>query len=972
MDDLLLDFLTEASESLAVLDSELVKFEQDPNDTAILANIFRLMHTIKGTCGFLGLPRLESVAHAGEDVLGKFRDGELEVTPAAVTLILNAIDQIRALLEYLEQNEGHEPEGDDAELISNLRAIIEGGPTEAPPVAEAPAAAPATDNGPVLSDDGIPVAAELLAEVEAATAAGAHAASTDDISAEMAAERAAETQVDAPESGPVVDDNGIPVAAELLAEVEAAQSAGAEAASTAEIAAEMAAERDAESNDPASPPAPAPAPAPTPAPEAKKAAPAEEAKSEKEGQKSVTNQSIRVNVTVLEDLMTLVSELVLSRNNLLQMVRHEEDSEFTSPLQRLSLITSDLQESVMKTRMQPIGSAWAKLPRIVRDLAVETGKKIDLQMVGEETELDRQVLEMIRDPLTHMVRNSADHGLETPVDRTTVSKHETGVIKLQAYHEGGHIIIEIADDGRGLNMQRIRDKVIENGLATEAELDLMDETQIQQYIMNPGFSTAQQVTSVSGRGVGMDVVRSNIEQIGGTVQFKSIEGQGSTFTIKIPLTLAIVSALIVEGAGERFAIPQLSVRELVRASPDSEHTVETINNSPVLRLRNRLLPLIHLNELLGLGPDTKHNEAEYFVVVTQVGSKSFGIIVDQVFDTEEIVVKPVAKILKGLDYYSGNTILGDGTVIMILDPNGISGEVGQEAVTSDQLGEEESASGKETTSFLIFRAGGDELKAVQMALVARLEKIDVSEIEIVAGERVVQYRGRLMPLISFDPNHQWITEGRQHILVFTEGERSMGLAVDDIVDVVEDDMDIELESDEPGVMGSSIINGEATDIIDTSHYLTRAYPDWFDGTKSTAKSPATTLGTIGAKKSILLVDDSQFFRNLLTPFLTTSGFKVTTAETAVEALSMRDRGMTFDLIVSDIEMPEMNGYEFAEVVREDPLWKNTPLIALSSFATAEHIQRGKQVGFQAFVPKTKREDLLAKLSESLSQTEIAA
>lgn len=968
MDDLLLDFLTEASESLSVLDSELVKFEQDPNDTAILANIFRLMHTIKGTCGFLGLPRLESVAHAGEDVLGKFRDGELEVTPNAVTLILNAIDQIRALLEYLEQNEGAEPAGDDAELIANLRAIIEGGPEAAAPVEGSPdqsseTPAPA-ENGPVLSDDGIPVAAELLAEVAAAAASGAQAASTDAIAAEMAAERAAEDVGNEVESGPVVDDSGIPVAAELLAEVQAAQAAGAQAASASDIEADMASERASEAPD-------APARAAPPAAKPSSPVPAEAAKGDKESQKSVTNQSIRVNVTVLEDLMTLVSELVLSRNNLLQMVRHEEDSEFTSPLQRLSLITSDLQESVMKTRMQPIGSAWSKLPRIVRDLAVETGKKIDLQMIGEDTELDRQVLELIRDPLTHMVRNSADHGLEPPADRSAASKPETGVIKLQAYHEGGHIIIEIADDGRGLNMQRIRDKVIENGLATESELELMDETQIQQFIMNPGFSTAQQVTSVSGRGVGMDVVRSNIEQIGGTIQFKSVEGLGSTFTIKIPLTLAIVSALIVEGAGERFAIPQLSVRELVRASPDSEHTVETINNSPVLRLRNRLLPLIHLNELLGLGPDTKHNDAEYFVVVTQVGSKNFGIIVDQVFDTEEIVVKPVAKILKGLDYYSGNTILGDGTVIMILDPNGISGEVGQEALTGDKDGEEEVSGGKETTTFLIFRAGGDELKAVPMALVARLEKIDMSEVEVVGGERVVQYRGRLMPLISFDPSHEWPTEGRQHILVFTEGERSMGLAVEDIVDVVEDSMGIELESDKPGVMGSAIINGLATDIIDTGHYLTRAYPDWFDGTK-VLNSQSSTIARIGGQKSILLIDDSQFFRNLLTPFLTTSGFKVTTAETAVEALSMRDKGMSFDLIVSDIEMPEMNGYEFAEIVKDDPLWRNIPLIALSSFATSEHIQRGYEVGFEAFVPKTKREELLAKLSESLTQTELAA
>ena len=323
----------------------------------------------------------------------------------------------------------------------------------------------------------------------------------------------------------------------------------------------------------------------------------------KAGESSLATQSIRVHVEVLEDLMTMVSELVLTRNQLMQIQRAQDTSDdFAAPLQNLNYIVSELQEGVMKTRMQPIGNAWSKLARIVRDLAHDLGKKIELRMHGQETELDRQVRELIRDPLTHMVRNSADHGLETPKERVKAGKPETGVISLNAFHQGGHIIIEIKDDGRGLNVEGIKRKVVANGLATEAELEGMPDSKIHQFIFKAGLSTAETVTKTSGRGVGMDVVRTNIERIGGTVELVSAEGKGSTFTIKIPLTLAIVSALVVECAGERFSIPQISVLELVRASAHSEHRIEHLNDTPVLRLRDRLLPLVSLRSLLQMDP----------------------------------------------------------------------------------------------------------------------------------------------------------------------------------------------------------------------------------------------------------------------------------------------------------------------------------------------------------------------------------
>uniref|UniRef100_UPI000A6844A0 chemotaxis protein CheA n=1 Tax=Bradyrhizobium tropiciagri TaxID=312253 RepID=UPI000A6844A0 len=492
MDDLLREFLTESSESLDTVDNQLVQFEQDPNNAKILDNIFRLVHTIKGTCGFLGLPRLEALAHAGETLMGKFRDG-MPVKAEAVTLILSSIDRIKEILGGLEATEA-EPEGNDRDLIDQLEAMVEHGMAamtageaaeEDVPVVEAPSVQADMTEGTLV-----------VQTLERPLRPGE--VSLDELERAF---RETETEVAAP-----------PPAAKAVA---------------------------------------AAAPAAEPAEAAKKPARKAAAEDVQEGDK-IANQSIRVNVDTLEHLMTMVSELVLTRNQLLEISRRNEDTEFKVPLQRLSNVTAELQEGVMKTRMQPIGNAWQKLPRIVRDLSGELGKQIELEMHGADTELDRQVLDLIKDPLTHMVRNSADHGLETTAERLAAGKPEQGTIRLSAYHEGGHIIICIADNGRGLNTERIKAKALQNGLVTEAELEKMTEAQIHKFIFAPGFSTAAQVTSVSGRGVGMDVVRTNIDQIGGTIDIKSVAGEGASVTIKIPLTLAIVSALIVEAGGDRF------------------------------------------------------------------------------------------------------------------------------------------------------------------------------------------------------------------------------------------------------------------------------------------------------------------------------------------------------------------------------------------------------------------------------------
>ncbi len=904
MDDLLAEFLTESNEGLQVLDNELVKLEQNPNDPELLSNIFRLMHTIKGTCGFLGLPRLEGVAHAGENVLGRLRDGEITVSPEIVSLILECLDRIREILAALEATES-EPEGDDADLIARLNAAAEG-KASAP---EAPAA-----------DEPAPEPVEMVSEEESQPG---DASEPEAVETEAAAEATVEA---APESEAPVEPT------------------------------------------PETPEAPKPAASDAPPAPAAKA----EAKATKES--AVANQSIRVNVDLLEDLMTMVSELVLTRNQLLQILRTQKESEFGGPLQRLNHVVSELQEGVMKTRMQPIGNAWAKLPRLVRDLSHELGKKIELEMRGADTELDRQVLDLIKDPLTHMVRNSADHGLERTEDRVSTGKSETGTIVLEAYHEGGQIIIKISDDGRGINVDRVKEKAIVNGLATEAEMEMLSDQQINQFIFKPGFSTAEAVTAVSGRGVGMDVVRTNIEKIGGTIELTSTQGEGSCFTIKIPLTLAIVSALIVACAGERFAIPQLSVVELVRASGASEHSIERIQDTPVLRLRDRLLPLVHLRDLLHLENDftelTEEQEdvrRDDFIVVTQVANYSFGIIVDRVFDTEEIVVKPVAPILREISLFSGNTILGDGSVVMILDPNGIASVTGEINVTdkAEEDAQQEVAHAEDRVAMLLFRAEGNTPKAVPLSLVARLEEVDLAQVEASGDQRVVQYRGQLMPLFTMEGSEEPTSEsGRRPVLVFSEQGRNLGLMVNEIVDIIETPLNVELSGESDGFVGSAIINDAATEVIDVGYYVNLAFDDWFGaGRQATADA--------GNGRRVLLVDDSAFFRNLLSPLLDVAGYQVTTVESAVEALQLCEEGRDFDVIISDIEMPGMSGYDLCEALKTKR-WAETPIVALSAHSSPGDIARGREVGFADYVAKFDRDALLSSLDETLAEMRGAA
>ncbi|WP_026379080.1 hybrid sensor histidine kinase/response regulator [Afifella pfennigii] len=901
MDELLREFLTETNESLDVADAELVKFEREPNNANILNNIFRLVHTIKGTCGFIGLPRLATLAHAAETLMDKFRQG-VPVTPEAVSLVLQTIDRIKEILAKLEASGGTEPEGSDADLIALLEAMANAETAEAAePQVTVGELVPQVLERPLLPGE-VPLdELERMfreTEVEIETPKPARGKGRKSTSTAAPDEPAARTQ--AP-SAPAAAEPQKP------AEPDAPKAAGNEASAAAAA-------------------------------------------------NNVSNQSIRVNLDVLENLMTMVSELVLTRNQLMEIARRQEDSDFKVSLQRLSTVTAELQEGVMRTRMQPIGHAWQKLPRIVRDLAQDLGKQIELEMAGADTELDRQVLDLIKDPLTHMVRNSADHGLESAAERRAAGKPEKGTIRLSAFHEGGHIIIEIADDGRGLNTDRIRAKAAEKNLASEAELAKMPDSQIHRFVFHAGFSTADKVTNVSGRGVGMDVVRSNIELIGGNVDVRSADGKGSTFVIKIPLTLAIVPALIVEVARERLAIPQLAVVELVRIQPGSEHRIERIKEAPVLRLRDKLLPVVHLGRLLGHASEQEESTVEDgFIAVMQVGNRTFGVIVDAVFHTEEIVVKPMSSMLRHIGMFSGSTILGDGTVIMIVDPNGVA----QAAATTIESTASQAASetaalpgdAEAKVSMLVFRAGSQEPKAVPLSLVTRLEEFEVDKVELSGGRPILHYRGDLIPLVYADERMTPRAEGTQPMLIFSDNGHTMGLVVDEIVDFVEEPLNIELPCETPGMLGSAVLAGKATEVLDIAYFLSIAFGE--------------RLGKMEGHHAgrVLFVDANPFYRNMVQPMLRGAGYDVHACASQEEALSLLGSGLRFDMIMADIDQAGPDGRSFAEAVRDLPDIGDVTLMAVTGASLPSNSERSRMTGFDRCLGKLDRAGLIAALRE---------
>jgi len=794
MDEIVKDFLIESNENLDRLDQELVKLESEPSSKELLASVFRTIHTIKGSCGFLGFARLEKLAHAGESLLSRLRDGKLSLSAEITSGLLTMVDAVRRMLAAIQAS-GQDGEEDYAQLIE-LLARLQG------ETAELPAAVPA--NSP---------AAKVVAE-------------PPPVSPDMRPEPDSDRESVAPDPakiGGVLIERGL-VQPDDLAQALEIQEKGrhkvgeilvAEGAARPEDV--LAAEQTVESRNP-----------------------------------QAAMETIRVGVTLLDRLMTLVGELVLARNQLLQFSNSTQDTGLQAVSQRMNLIATELQEEVMKTRMQPIGNIWNKFPRTVRDLAHSCGKEVRLVMEGQDTELDRTIIEAIKDPLTHLVRNSMDHGIETPETRQRAGKDPTGILTMRAFHEGGQVNIEISDDGAGLNGDRIRQKAIERGLIPAQQATRMPDRDVFNLIFLPGFSTAEKITKVSGRGVGMDVVKTNVEKIGGAVDIQSTPGRGTTVRVKIPLTLAIIPALIASCSGERFAIPQVSLSELVRL--DAEETgkgIELVHGAPVYRLRGRLLPLVYLDRELGLrsGPgDEPSREAAINIVVLQAEDRQFGLIVDEITDTEEIVVKPLGKQLKGISAYSGATIMGDGRVALILDVPGLAQKARVIAEAHESAHEEaRSQAGAEGVrdehALLLAENGLEGRVAIPLSMVARLEEFPTTVVERAGAQEVMQYRGQIIPLVRLSQiippaseAEKLANAGSIQVVVYSEGKRTVGLIVDRIVDIVEERAAVEPLAPRMGIVGSFVTQRHVTDLLDVPALVRAAVPGLLDAAGSEAGS----------------------------------------------------------------------------------------------------------------------------------------
>jgi two-component system, chemotaxis family, sensor kinase CheA len=759
MNEVIREFLIETHENLAQLDLDLVTLEKEPTERETLARVFRTLHTVKGTAGFLGLEKLQAVAHAAENLLSRLRDGELVFNAEIASALLKVVDAVRQMLEQVETSET-DGAGDYANLIQTLerlRTATGNMPPSAPPAARtesAPVPEPNSGEKSQVLPPRIPnIGATLLA----------------------------------PESS-------LPEAVELRTS-------------------------------------------------------------------AVSDSSIRVDVGLLDKLMNLVGELVLARNQIMQYSTSQDDTAFVGTVQRLNLLTTELQAGVMKTRMQPISNIWSKFPRVVRDLAVACGKQARLEMEGQETELDRTIIEAIRDPLTHLVRNAVDHGIEPPAERLARGKAAEGRLALHAFHEGGKVLIEIADDGGGIDPQRIRAKALQAKLVTADQADRLNERELVNLVFLPGFSTTDRVTQFSGRGVGMDVVRTNVEKIGGAVTIESRPGRGTTVLMKIPLTLAIIPALTITSAGDRYAIPQVSLLELVRLEGEqAERGIERIHGAPVYRLRGNLLPLVYLKDQLhpqctpveARSPDrAPTGDGAINIVVLQADDRQFGLVVDAIHDTEEIVVKPLQKQLKGISVFAGATIMGDGKVALILDVLGLAQRANVVAGVRERALSEKPASAPEPAAdrqtVLLFATHDGGRMAMPLSQVARLEEFPRSALERVGPQDVVQYRDEILPLIHVaralrqrrrpGNNRRFASRRRTNdppkandgdtvqVVVYAGQGQRVGLVVDRILDIAEETLVARSPARRPGVLFTAVIQGRVTEFLDVEGILRSADPD---------------------------------------------------------------------------------------------------------------------------------------------------
>ncbi len=727
MDELTREFLIESQEGLDRMERCLTDLEERPRDAALLGEIFRSVHTIKGTTGFLAFRRLEKLAHAGENLLGLLRDNKIDANSAVITALLQLLDGLRAILKTIE-SDGNEGSGEDIALIARLDELRE------PPIKLE------------VGEKSRSTMARPRQQVHARSAAQIASQQPKIVSVRAPSQIGVATAPEAPST-----TSAAAAAISILEPVSAQDSLAAEKPSLRSGA-------TASSSAPRTP-----------------------------GSTTAAESTLRVDIALLNRMMNLVGELVLTRNQVLQATA--ADPSMTLLSRRLDMVTADLRESVMKARMQPVSNIFSKMPRIVRDLSQSLGRRVNLHVEGQETELDKSLLEAIKDPLTHAVRNALDHGIEPPEVRQAGGKDPEGLLTLRAVQEGSHVIVEVSDDGAGIDVDRVREKAIERGLITADRAALLAECELLQLIFLPGFSTAAKVTNVSGRGVGMDVVRTNVEKIGGKVEIDSRAGKGATLRMRIPLTLAIIPALIVRSLNQSFALPQAALSELVHIPPEkAAGSIEWIENAALYRLRGRLLPIVFLEGLLTPGRKCQlAANRDNFITVLEADGRRFGLVVDSLADPEEIVVKPLSPVLKDIGLYSGATVLGSGDLALILDPGSIAMKTGvtmsRDQERSGAAEEEGAAAGK--IEYLLVEAAGRQA-AVPLGDVLRIEQIPLSRVEYAGSRPVINFEGELLPVedsggvVAAAAN---CPETPIAVVVCRDGNRHVGIAVSHVLDV---------------------------------------------------------------------------------------------------------------------------------------------------------------------------------------------
>jgi two-component system chemotaxis sensor kinase CheA len=1052
-DETLQMYVEEATEHLGDIENDLLAIEQAGADidVELVNKVFRAAHSIKGGAGFLGLTKIKDLGHKIENILDMVRNRELVPEPEIVNIVLLAFDKLRDLITNVAESNDAYIDDHVAALTAAASANLEGEEKASVDrlvevrdrrgrvVFEVPEfdllqnkkggknlyllefdlihdvqRKKKTVFDVLKSMDSTGIILDLKVDFEAVGTLEDDEFSNripffvlfgsiieDDIMPallDLGGEFITTLSVDLPseQQTPAAD-----FARELLDQTPQAP----EEDQTDSLVSELFSEQSLSSalSAPVSrpeptPPAPVPAASPAPIP-----APAMDddpsRKADPRVPKTAITQpdSLRVHVSLLEDLMNLAGELVLSRNQLMQAISSGAIHQIEVAGQRIDLVTSELQETIMLTRMQTVGNIFNKFPRVVRDLARNLGKEIDLQLEGNDVELDKTIIEGLGDPLTHLVRNSADHGIEMPDVRVAAGKQAMGTIVLKAYHEAGQVIIEIVDDGGGLNTDKIVAKALSRGLITPDQAKSMSDKEKANLIFLPGLSTAEQVTDVSGRGVGMDVVKSNLDQLGGQVDIETERGKGTTIRIKLPLTLAIIPSLLVSVGQERYAIPQVNVDELLRIPVEQiTERVELVGDAEVLLLRGELIPLLYLSNVLGL--DASSCEASRLVgevlrgdkslediqkdgcvsadvnlVVVSAGQFRYGLVVDQLHDSVEIVVKPLGRHFKDCQGYAGATIMGDGHVALILDVAGLgrlgdlSLSIAREQVQAPK--EAEVGSGQEKLSLFVFRNTPQEYCAVPLDLVARVELIDAAEIEEVGGRRVIKYRGGTLPVFSLDQatNVNLLDiSGELIVIVFLMAGHEIGLLAKPPVDAIE--AQVALDSftlKQPGISGSAVIGDNTTLIVDIYELIQTVQPEWFAVRGSI--EIADDAGEVGVPH-LLLVEDSDFFRNQVRKFIEDDGYTVDVAEDGLVAWNMLDAEPDkFDLVVTDIEMPNMDGFELSRRIRQDKRFSLIPIVALTSLAGDEDVARGKAVGIDDYQVKLDKERLLQSIYEWLKR-----